>query len=183
MPKERIFIQIDGNNFYHRLKETGLKNLLAFNYKKLAEFLLSRNNKILISSKYYIGAIKEEEGNIISKKLMIGQQKLLGSLQKQGWQIGFGNMLKTDVYHEKGVDVLIATDMLVGAYENLYDKLFLISSDTDLLPAIDKAKQLGKIIEYIGFSHQPSHAMIDRCSSAFLLREEDLQGFIPNETN
>jgi len=176
-------MQIDGSNFYHRLKELKFKNLLAFDYQKFAKFLLSRNNKELIAAKYYIGAIREEENNEISKKLMANQIKLFNNLKKQGWQIGLGNMLKTDVYHEKGVDVLIATDMLVGAYENLYDKLFLISSDTDLLPAIDKAKQLGKVIEYIGFSHQSSHAMIDRCSSAFLLRKEDLRDFIPTETN
>lgn len=43
--------------------------------------------------------------------------------------------------------------------ENL-DKLFLISSDTDL--------------EYEGFSHKPSLALIKNCSSSRLLRKEDL---------
>ncbi len=178
MAKEKVYVQIDGSNFYHRLKELKLKNLLAFDYQKFAKFLLSRNNKELITAKYYIGAIREEENNATSRKLMANQIKLFNSLKKQEWRIGLGNMLKTDTYHEKGVDVLIATDMLVGAYENIYDKLFLISSDTDLLPAIDKAKQLGKIIEYIGFSHKPSHAMIDRCSSSYLLRKGDLEEFI-----
>ena len=92
-------------------------------------------------------------------------------------------MLKTDVYHEKGVDVLIAVDMLVAAYENLCDKIILISSDTDLLPAIDKAKALGKVVEYIGFSHKASHAMIDRCSSSFLLRKSDLESFLEPPKN
>ncbi len=58
-------------------------------------------------------------------------------------------------YHEKGVDVQLAVDILIGAYEDLYDRAILISSDTDLIPAIQKVKQLGKQIEYIGFSHQP----------------------------
>lgn len=99
MAKEKVFIQIDGNNFYHRLKEMELKNLLSFDYKKLADFILNRNDKDLVLAKYYIGTIREEAGNATSKTLMIGQQKLLGNLQKQGWQVGFGNMLKTDVYH------------------------------------------------------------------------------------
>lgn len=105
---------------------------------------------------------------------MQGQRKLLGKLQKEGWKIGFGHMLKSDVYHEKGVDVLIAVDMLVGAYENFYDKIILVSSDTDLLPAILKVKQLGKEIEYVGFGHKASHAMIANCSSSYLLRKGDL---------
>lgn len=174
--KKRVLVQIDGSNFYHRLKELRLKKLLDFNYKKFGEFL-ARKNK-LVTAKYYIGAIREEKGNPKSKKLMKSQQKLLGRLQNQGWEIGFGHMLKTDSYHEKGVDVLIATDILIGAYEDLYDIVVLVSSDTDLLPAIKKASKLGKTVEYVGFSHKPSYAMIKNCTSRYLLKKEDLEEFL-----
>lgn len=117
--RERVFIIIDGNNFYHRLKELELINLLSFNYEKFAKFLTGK--RFLVSKNYYIGAIREERNNPKSKELMIGQQKLVGKLQKFGWIIKFGHMLKTDDYHEKGVDVQIATDILIGTYENLYD--------------------------------------------------------------
>jgi len=40
MSKERVFILIDGNNFYHRLKELKLTNLLFFNYEKFSQFLI-----------------------------------------------------------------------------------------------------------------------------------------------
>jgi len=54
-------------------------------------------------------------------------------------------MLKTDeIYHEKGVDVLMAVDLLTGAYENLYDTTILVSSDTDLIPAIEKVRVMKK---------------------------------------
>lgn len=178
MKRERVFIQIDGNNFYHRLRELGLKSLLNFDYQRFSEFLLNKKERKLVLAKYYIGAIREEEGNLKSRKLMKGQQKLLGRLQKQGFEIGFGHMLKTDKYREKGVDVLIATDILIGAYEDLYDMTILVSSDTDLLPAILKAKSLGKTIQYVGFSHKPSHAMIENCSLSYLLRKEDLEEFV-----
>ena len=178
MKKTRVFIQIDGNNFYHRLKELNLKGLLNLKYQKLIESILLKNEEV-ISKKYYIGVIKEKEGDLKSKELMTNQIKLFNNLKKQGFQIGLGNMLKTDVYHEKGVDVLIATDMLIGAYENLYDKIILVSSDTDLLPAILKTKELGKEVEYIGFGHKPSHAMIANCSSSYLLRKGDLTKCLP----
>lgn len=177
MTKERIFIQIDGSNFYHRLKELKFKNLLRLNYQKFAKSLLLSEDKLILS-KYYIGAIREQEGNSKSKVLMANQIKLMNSLKMQDWQIGFGHMLKTDTYHEKGVDVLIATDILIGAYENLYDKIILVSSDTDLLPAVLKAKELGKKIEYIGFSHKPSYAMIAHCTSKFLLRKNEIEKFL-----
>jgi len=68
--------------------------------------------------------------------------------------------------------------MLVATYEKLYDHIILISSDTDLLPAIKKAKEKGITVEYIGFSHQPSLAMIANCSVSKLLDKDDLLPFI-----
>lgn len=72
----------------------------------------------------------------------------------------------------------IAVDMLIGAYENLYDKLILLSSDTDLLPAIRKVRDLKKTIEYIGFPHAPSFAMIRFAHLRRLLAKDDLLAFI-----
>lgn len=173
--KNRVFIQIDGSNFYHRLKELKFRRLLNFDYQKFKEHLIG--SRKLVMAKYYIGSIREEEGHLKSRILMKNQRKFLGSLQKNKWQIGLGHMLKTDRYREKGVDVLIAVDMIIGAYENLYDILILVSSDTDLLPAIDKVKKLGKKVEYIGFSHKPSYAMIANCNG-YLFRQEDLENFL-----
>ena len=170
---ERVFIIIDGNNFYHRLKELKLTDLLSFDYEKFAQFLFGR--RILASKNYYIGAIREERNNPKSKELMIGQQKLIGKLQKGNWVIKFGHMLKTDEYHEKGVDVQIAVDILIGAYENLYDTTILVSSDTDLIPALAKARSMKKKIEYIGFSHKPSYGLITHSDIRRLLTKDDLR--------
>ena len=71
----------------------------------------------------------------------------------------------------------IAVDMLVAAYEDTADRIILVSSDTDLLPAIKKAKYRGKVVEYIGFSHAPSLAMVANCSVSRLLTREDLISF------
>ena len=87
--------------------------------------------------------------------------------------------MKNDgVYHEKGVDVKIAVDLLVGAYENMYDTAILISSDTDLIPAIQKIKHLGKGVEYIGFSHKPSLALQKYASLTRLMMKEELEDFV-----
>jgi len=117
--KNRVFIIIDGSNFYHRLKEIKLKDLLNFDYERFSQFLAGKRK--LVSKKYYIGAVREERNNLKSRTLMKNQRTLLGKLQKQGWQMELGHMLKTDNYHEKGVDVLMAIDLLIGAYENTYD--------------------------------------------------------------
>ena len=174
--KERIFIIIDGNNFYHRLKELKFRRLLSFNYEKFVQFLL-RKEKLLISKNYYIGAVREEPNNPKSKKLMIGQQKLIGKLQRSGWIVKFGQLLKDGNYHEKGVDVQIAVDILVGTYEDLYDTIILVSSDTDLIPALAKAREMKKKVEYIGFSHTPSYGLITHSDIRRLLTKEDIEQF------
>ena len=45
----------------------------------------------------------------------------------------------------------MAVDMLIATYENQCDRIILVSSDTDLLPAIKQAKRKGKEVEYVGF--------------------------------
>lgn len=81
-------------------------------------------------------------------------------------------------YHEKGVDVQMAVDLLVGAYEDKYDVAIIISSDTDLIPAMEKVKNLGKEVEYIGFAHKPSLALQKYATLSRLLIKDELEPFI-----
>ena len=122
---------------------------------------------------------RSQNGNVKTNKLFDSQQKLLGNLKKHKISYQFGYLLKSGgVYHEKGVDVQIAVDMLVAAYENIADRIILVSSDTDLAPAIKKAREKSKIVEYIGFSHKPSVAMVSFCSESRLLTKEDILSFV-----
>ena len=68
--------------------------------------------------------------------------------------------------------------MLIGAYENMYDVTILVSSDTDLIPAIKHIKYLGKEVEYIGFSHNPSLGLQKNVNLSRLLIEDDFVDFI-----
>jgi len=79
--------------------------------------------------------------------------------------------------HEKGVDIQIAVDMLINSYENRIDRIILISSDTDLIPAIKQVQKLGKQVTYVGFKHKPSRALINICSDYVLLSRRDLDEF------
>lgn len=79
---KKIWIIFDGSNFYHLLKTLpSVYSPSSFNYIKFVKFL-AKNEKI--NRKIYcIGAVREETGNIKSKKLMIQQQKFLTSLKKE----------------------------------------------------------------------------------------------------
>ncbi len=51
------------------------------------------------------------------------------------------------VGQEKGIDVLLALDLVRGARLDLYDVAVVVSGDTDLFPAIEEAMSLGKRVE------------------------------------
>lgn len=172
----RGIILIDGSNFYFKLKELGFSNLLEFSFSSLVKHLAS--DLLIVQATYYVGAV--QYGKSAKSKIMhANQQKLLAHLKSSGFKYYLGYLLKSDgVFKEKGVDVKIATDLLLGACQNTYDKAFVISSDSDLVPAIEGAQTLGKVITYVGFKHQPSYALIKSCKQSLLLTKDDLLPFV-----
>lgn len=176
MPSNRCIILIDGSNFYFKLKDLKLNNLLNFDFSKFG-LKLARKDKI-IHATYYTGKIKTD-GTRHTQRLFDNQRKLLAHLKKHNFNYSLGYLLKSDgKFHEKGVDVNIAVDVLVAAYENVCDRIIIVSSDTDLLPAVKKAREKKKNVEYIGFSHMPSYAMMNNCSRHTLLAKKDLLPFV-----
>ncbi len=177
--KEKVAIIFDGSNFYHILKNknVGIQGTLRYQYRKIAESLA--NGREIISIKYYVGIARFDKNNPEqSQRLVSGQQKLFVKLEEQNIKLVRGYMMKNDgAYHEKGVDVKIAVDMMIGAYENLYDTVILISSDTDLIPAIEKVIKLKKKVEYIGLSYRPSFGLMKKVSETKLLTKNDLDKF------
>lgn len=60
---------------------------------------------------------------------------------------------------QKGVDTLLATDMVSMAFLNHYDIAFLVSGDGDLAPAVDAVKAAGKQIIVAAFPRSRSTAV------------------------
>lgn len=173
--KKRTIILVDGSNFYFKLKDLKL-NHIPFDFSSFAK-LLAKDTKI-VDAIYYIGAVKNDQTER-GKKMFSNQQRLFAELKKHKFHYSLGYLLKSGRrYHEKGVDVNIAVDMLVVAFENRCEKIILVSSDSDLIPAIKKAREKSKEVEYVGFSHQPSVAMVANCSSSRLLTKDDLEKLV-----
>lgn len=174
--ENKTLILIDGSNFYFKLRSFGLHGLLNFNFKGFAK-LLAGSGKI-VGCRYYIGKV-QQDGSKKADKMLADQQKLFENLKAYGFRYVLGYLLTSDgVFHEKGVDVQIAVDMLVAAYENRCDKVILVSSDTDLAPAIKKVQAKGKTVEYVGFSNAGSVAMVSFCKESRLLTREDILPFV-----
>lgn len=171
-------VYIDGSNFYHYLKdkEISFPKGAKFNFKSFVDFLIG--DRELVSKRYYTGIFQNVDGSQKSEALVKGQQKFLANLEKDGFDIKRGRIIyDSGKIREKGVDVKIAVDLAVGAFEDIYDVAILISSDTDLIPAIKYIKYRKKRLEYVGFSHAPSFAMIKCSDFRRLLLPEDIRKF------
>ncbi|MBI2590475.1 MAG: hypothetical protein HYW33_01145 [Candidatus Blackburnbacteria bacterium] len=76
MPKtnKRVIILIDGSNFYFKLKNLELHNLLDFNFSGFLKILVGENREF-VSATYYVGKVRTD-GTERSRKLQSDQQKL-----------------------------------------------------------------------------------------------------------
>ena len=176
--KEKVAIYIDGSNFYHYLKdkEISFPKGQKFDFKAFANFLTG--SRKCISKRYYTGIFRNVDNSAKSKELVKGQQKFLSELEKDGFVIKRGRiMYDKGKTREKGTDVKIATDLITGAIDNWYDTAILVSSDTDLIPAIKYIRYKKKKLEYVGFSHAPSFGIQKFANFSRLLLPEDVEKF------
>lgn len=148
----RVLVLIDGANFYRNLKSLNLASM-HFKFRPFVEKLAEARN--LVGIQYYIGQLRKKAGDPKSIELYRHQQIFFQKLEKANIKIIRGKVQQYGtLFIEKGVDVKMAIDLIEGAYENSYDTAIIISSDSDLTPAIVMAKSKNKTIEVIGFPHK-----------------------------
>ncbi len=215
MENKRISIFIDGGNFHHlAIKKIGITEN-EFDFEAFVNFLKENNAIAENGKRFYIGTVREKEGDEASKRSMAKQTSLFAELKKYHWQLGTSKLktrietitvdhrmqeykkiqgigIQEIVYErkrEKGIDVMLATDLIVGAVEDSYDTAIVISSDADLLPAIKWVREAKKKqVVYVGFSiadknneknsSRPLSSMIQNTDFQRVLVETDLSPFI-----
>ena len=129
---------------------------------------------------YYVGQIdREGVDDERSEKLFRNQQRLFSllALQIPTIKIERGRIVaRGATYQEKGVDVKLAIDMITLALEDKIDTAILISSDTDLIPAVLTLKRKGISTRYVGLENRSSVAMAKHCEQ-LLLKPKDINAF------
>ncbi|MDZ7587356.1 MAG: NYN domain-containing protein [Patescibacteria group bacterium] len=172
----RSIIIIDGSNLYYKLKSFGIRETFDFSYNKWIQTLLDGSK--LIGKYYCIGKIKADQKNKKAVKMMAKQQSLVTRLIKDGFIIQYGYLLKSGGrYHEKGVDVQMAVDMMKSIYKKKCERVILISSDSDLIPAITEIQNEDGEVVYVGFKNQESRALLKSCKRSILLEKKNVEGF------
>ncbi len=187
---KRAIVFVDGSNWYHKLRKllnvntaigaSEIKPPVDFDLRGFAQSVIAPDT--LVEIRYYIGKVRRMKGDTKSEAIYANQQRLIGFLQQQNVTIGFGNLINypDGSFHEKGVDILLAVEMIRCALEKKCEVAYLVSSDTDLVPAVDECKRLGGEVVYVGSSlHGQSFGLTKACNRTILLQPKDVVPFVP----
>jgi len=187
---KRAIVFVDGSNWYHKLKKLlnanhhatkdEMKPPVDFDLRAFVKEMTSPDT--LTDIRYYIGKVRRTRGDDKSELLYANQQRLIAFLQQQQIQLGFGNLISypDGSYHEKGVDILLAVEMIRLGLEKKYDVAYLLSSDTDLVPAVEECRRLGREVVYVGCSlHGQSFGLTKACNRTILLQTKDVTPYVP----
>ena len=152
---EQVAIFIDGSNLYHALEENCHRADLDF-----AKFSrkLCEGRRLLRTYYYNIqqDAARNPDG-------FRDQQKFLDALHNIPYldvRLG-GTKQREGVVIERGVDIMLATDLLRFAWLDLYDVAVLVSGDGDFAYVARTVKDMGKHVEVVAFSSNASRELLN----------------------
>ena len=163
--QERVAIFIDAGNMFHGSNYLKVK----INYKKLINLL--KRDRWLLRGYFYTG-IPTPDLNLPQeyREQLKKQRNFLNELQNIGIKVKTMPLKKTpEGFIEKGVDILLATDMIVLAYNNAYDTAILVSGDSDYIPVVEMIQQLGKRVENATFKRTSSYELRKVCDEFIIL--------------
>lgn len=168
--EERVTIFIDGSNLYHAMKDSFRRfdlNFTEFSKKLCGTRPLVRT--------YYYNILQEPSQWPEAYK---EQQEFLEILNKSPYlEIRLGSTkLQQGSPVEKGIDIMLAVDMLNFAHNDIYDTGILVSGDGDFAYALKAIKNLGKHIEVAYFENNISKDLLDIADYRQFLNREFFSG-------
>ncbi len=140
----RIMVFIDGSNLYHVLEQNCSRHDVQFD-----KFAMKLANGRDLKRIYYYNIRQESDRHDGRPE----QERFLNSLYDTPYvevRLGIAKQ-RGEHMVEKGVDVMLATDLVVRAYQDQYDTAIIVSGDGDFYPAIQAVKDSGKQVEVAAF--------------------------------
>jgi uncharacterized LabA/DUF88 family protein len=160
---DRVAIFIDGSNLYHGLRTNFGRHNLNF-----SEF----SNKLCGSRRlfrtYYYNVLLDSTQRPDSYR---EQQEFLDILRKTPYleiRLG-GTKVAQGIPVEKGIDIMLATDLLYFAWNDFYDVAVLVSGDSDFAYALQAVKNMGKHVEVAYFETGASKDLLNVADNRYLL--------------
>ena len=161
--EDRVAIFIDGSNLYHSLRSS--LGRFDLNFTEFATKLCGYRR---LFRTYYYNVLQDPIQRPDGHR---EQQEFLDILRKTPYlEIRLGS---TKMAHgmlvEKGIDIMLATDLLYFAWNNFYDVAILVSGDSDFAYALQAIKNMGKHVEVAYFESGVSNDLLGVADNRHLL--------------
>ena len=167
---DRVAIFIDGSNLYHALKSNFNRYDLNF-----TEFVSKLCGSRRLFRAYYYNVLQDPTQRADAHR---DQQDFLAALRETPYlevRLG-GTKLAQGVTVEKGIDVMLVTDLLNFAWKDMYDVAVVVSGDADFAYALQAVKNLGKYVEIACFESNVSRDLLDVADNKQVLGRDFLKG-------
>ncbi|MBC7943109.1 NYN domain-containing protein [Candidatus Saccharibacteria bacterium] len=189
-------IYIDGQNFLYKAADILIaegrindkQDLNNISIRTLMQKVLGEDDLVI---KFYGAKLRiyRDTPELIYKstRMVDSNRKLKNSLNKEKIQSIDGGKLKlrdgdrctncdqqTVKFQEKGVDVKIAVDIILDSLQPHIERQVLVSSDTDLIPAIKAVRKNNKELVYVGFSDKITQALSREASETQTIRDQEI---------
>lgn len=168
--EDRVAIFIDGSNLYHALRDNFGRVDISF-----ADFTNQICGARQLFRTYYYNILQDPSQRPEGSR---EQQEFLDTLRKTPYlevRLGKTKLLQ-GIPVEKGIDIMLATDMLHFAWNNLYDVAVLVSGDGDFAYAVQATKNMGKHVEVAYFESNVSKDLLDVADNRHLMDSNFLKG-------
>lgn len=178
---KRISIFIDGNNFYHGLRNLygKDKSLKKFNFEKFINFLIKNNE--LIEIFYYNAQLDKSKDpkKFSSQKEFFEKLKQIPKLNLRLCKLLKRKIPNSKEYYYvlKEDDIHMAVDIVEGACDDKFNTAVLISGDGDFVPAVKSVKNRNKKVINLYFRKSSSRNLKNDCDESIELNKEMLDKF------
>ena len=191
MPLKKVFVFIDSSNLYHGLKDNKLYDCFDYGWMfnelskkfeiKKVFFYDATKDRTIEPDKYagqqrfhgrlgkkipvltirqrklrYIKSDSRIEKLKESKNYCLHKAVIESFLKESGLQ---------KLSKEKGIDIMLVTDLVKGAMQDKYDAALLVTGDADFVPAVELAQSFKKEIINVHCYSGSSSELRNRCDS------------------
>ncbi|MDD9823126.1 MAG: NYN domain-containing protein [Gammaproteobacteria bacterium] len=181
---KKACIYIDGFNLYYGLRSRGWARYYWLDMENLARSFIDPGAEILARVKYFTSWVKGD------RESQNRQMMFIKALEAHcpSLEIHYGRFLAKqrqcrkcgrvhDFYEEKKTDVNIACHMLTDAFHRKHDRVYIVSGDGDLVPAVNMMKKLDSHPRIV-IANPPKRKSEELCRAAdasFSIKEKNLR--------
>lgn len=151
---KRLMIFIDNSNLFRGSRNENIK----FDYQKLVNFLSDtkingfEKYDLIRTTLYCVVDRSQPQSKVEKQEYLYSKFNELIRFDVKKFDLRVGTDAKGNlVKYEKGVDVALATDLLLLAAKNAFDVAIICAGDADFCRAVEGVKEMGKEIYVASF--------------------------------